>query len=249
MRCFLLVKKGHGFHKYWAGHNDHGVHIDMSDKMRLASTTDAADALNILKIYEPYVQHTAVSFEIETPSLQEFSQRIVNISTQYPYIVYLSNDNIIGYAYASKHRDRAAYCYNVDVSIYIFPEYHGKGIAQNLYTALFSLLKEQGYYYAFAGCTIPNEKTIKFHQKFGFNIIGNYKNVGYKLGEWHDVTWLQKSISEYPDKPDYPDKPKKNPKTPKSINELSSAFIQSILDSGMEHGTMNQSIFPVEFAK
>lgn len=189
----------------------------MADKIRLASITDSEE---ILEIYAPYVQNTAISFEIEVPTIQEFSKRIENICKQYPYLVYMSNNKIVAYAYASKHRERAAYCYNVDVSVYASLEYHGKGIARRLYKCLFAILMEQGYYSAYAGYTVPNEKSMKFHEKFGFTYVGTYEKVGYKLEEWYDVTWMGKTITDYTQKP----------KPLKSMSELPEEFIQNILN-------------------
>lgn len=170
----------------------------MSHKIRLAKLSDAE---SILRIYTPYIKDTAITFEMSIPTIEEFSSRIESISKQYPYLVYQIDDEIIGYAYASKHRERAAYCYAVDVSVYVLTQYHGSGAAYKLYDCLFKILKEPGYYNAYAGYTIPNEKSKYFHQKFGFTPVGIYHKVGYKLGKWHDVAWLEKTINEHCDKP------------------------------------------------
>ena len=114
---------------------------------------------------------------------------------------------------------RQAYCYNVDVSIYVSPNYYGKGVAKKLYKALCSLLKEMGYYNGFAACTIPNEKSLNLHRNFGFTTIGTFENVGYKLGQWHHVIWLQKKINDNYEMP---------PKL-KTIQQLSMECINGIL--------------------
>lgn len=170
----------------------------MKHMIRLAAISDSED---ILSIYAPFIRDTAITFETEIPSIDEVSCRIKSISKQYPYIVYQIKDEVVGYAYASKHRERSAYRYDVDVSIYVLPEYHGSGIAHKIYDCLFEILKELGYYNAYAAYTVPNEKSIRFHEKFGFTLIGTHHKTGYKFGKWHDVSWLEKIINEHIDKP------------------------------------------------
>jgi len=181
----------------------------------------ASDSEGILKIYAPYIRDTAISFETEVPTISEFSARIETIAKQYPFLVYEVDDEIVGYAYASRHRERAAYLYCVDVSIYVLPEHHGSGIAYKLYDCLLILLKELGYCNAYAGCVVPNAKSIKFHTKFGFTLIGTYRKTGYKFGQWHDVTWLEKTLTKHSEKP----------AKIKAISELSSEYLESVFSS------------------
>ena len=185
--------------------------------MRIAKTIDSE---RILKIYAPYIINTAISFETEVPSINEFTSRVGKIIEKYPFVVYEVDKNIVGYAYASQHRERSAYKYDVDVSIYLLTEYHGKGIACKLYDCLFKLLDKLGYINAYAAYTEPNIKSEKFHQKFGFKIIGTHNKTGYKFGQWHDVTWLQKMISEH-----------NNPKELLGINEIPLEEISKIINS------------------
>lgn len=187
----------------------------MNRSIRLAT---AADYREILNIYAPYVRDTAVTFETQVPTPDEFSARIGSISKQYPYLVYETDGKIVGYAYASKHMERAAYRYDVDVSIYVSPEYHGSGAAHKLYACLFSILKELGYYNAYAGCTLPNEKSIGFHKKLGFSLIGVHHKTGYKLGRWHDVAWFEKTVMPH----------SRRPFAIKSAGELSRDFLESV---------------------
>lgn len=187
----------------------------MTCTIRLAKKSDSE---SILQIYTPYVKNTAVSFETEVPTVGEFANRIENICNQYPYLVYQVDDEIGGYAYASRHRERAAYCYDVDVSIYVLPKYHGCGAAYKLYACLFEILKIQGYYNAYAAYTVPNDKSSKFHAKFGFELIGTNHKTGYKFGQWHDVTWLEKRINMDDEKPGII----------KSINELPMDLLEDI---------------------
>lgn len=186
--------------------------------MKIIRLVEASDSEDILKIYAPYIENTAISFETDIPSLVEFSTRIENISKQYPYLVYQIDDEIVGYAYASKHKERAAYLYDVDVSIYVLPEYHGLGIAHKLYKCLFILLKELGYYNAYAGYTEPNAKSMNFHYKFGFTLIGTHHKTGWKFEQWHDVTWLEKIINNH----------NKKSNIIKSIGELSTEYLESV---------------------
>ena len=190
----------------------------MKHNIRLAKISDSE---NILKIYEPYIKNTVISFEIEVPMIKDFSNRIEKIIDKYPFIVYEIDNSIVGYAYASQHRERVAYLYDVDVSIYLLPEYHGKNISHKLYNCLFALLSKLGYVNAYAAYTEPNIKSFKFHQKFGFSIIGTHHKTGYKFGKWHDVTWLEKTINEHINKP----------KNVLSINEISPEIINQIFTS------------------
>jgi len=172
--------------------------MNMKQTMRLAALSDSE---SILKIYEPYITDTAITFEVVVPPLGEFSDRIKGIIKEYPFLVYEIDGAVVGYAYASKHMERAAYAYDVNVSVYVASEYHGSGAAYKLYECLFILLKELGYKNAYAIITEPNIKSLKFHDKFGFTLIGTHHKTGYKFGQWHDVTWLEKTISEHDDKP------------------------------------------------
>jgi len=185
-----------------------GVYMNNQGLIRQVELNDAKD---ILDIYAPYVKNTIISFELEVPSLEDFTSRIVSISSTYPYLVYVIDNKIVGYAYATKHQDRAAYQYNVEVSIYVDENYHGKGIAIDLYTKLFDLLKQLGYINVYARYTGSNIQSQKFHEKFGFSKVGTMHKSGFKFDQWHDVTWLEKSLSNHLDKPNLP-------KSIKSIN-------------------------------
>lgn len=157
----------------------------------------AADAAAVLNIYKPYIETTAVTFETSIPAVEEFAERINTITEKYPWLVAENEGKIIGYAYASKHRDREAYQWCVESSVYVQEDYHKKGIAKQLYQRLFEILQTGGYVNVYAGITLPNTKSHSFHTKMGFEPIGVYKNIGYKLGKWHDVAWLVKTINEH----------------------------------------------------
>lgn len=148
-----------------------------------------ADAAAICAIYAPIVAAAAISFETEPPSIGEMRERIARLSAVWPWLVATGGDAVIGYAYASRHRERAAYRFAADVSAYVAPEARGRGVGRALYTALLALLRVQGYYRAFAGIALPNAASVALHESVGFAPIGVYERVGFKLGEWHDVGW------------------------------------------------------------
>lgn len=152
------------------------------------------DINEVFSIYCYYIENTVISFEIVPPALSEFTTRVITISNNYPWLVYVKDNKIIGYAYGSKHREREAYQWSADVSVYLHKEATGKGIGTKLYKALFTLMENLGYYNLYAGISLPNEKSIRIHEKFGFSLIGIYKKVGFKFNRWIDVGWWVKSI-------------------------------------------------------
>ena len=168
------------------------------NKIRSALSSDAS---SILDIYAPYIANTAVSFETEVPAVEDFMQRIMRNQESCPWLVYESDGLIAGYAYASKHRDRAAYQWSLESSVYVNEGFHQQGIATKLYQTLFQILKYQGCRNLYAGITLPNEKSVNFHQKMGFNKIADYKNIGYKFNSWHTVGWYELQLNDYSDAP------------------------------------------------
>jgi phosphinothricin acetyltransferase len=162
--------------------------------IRLAQETDATE---ILKIYEAYVKETAITFECETPSLDEFKNRIKDISSDYPYVVCVLGGKIIGYAYAHRQMERMAYQWNAELSVYIDKNYFHLGVGKALYSTLIEILRMQNVRNIYGGVTSPNEKSEKLHESFGFKKLGIYHNTGYKCGAWHDVAWFEKTIVDY----------------------------------------------------
>jgi L-amino acid N-acyltransferase YncA len=163
----------------------------MSATIRLAAPEDAAA---VLAIYAPIVRNTAISFEVEPPTLVEMAERIATTLQHLPWLVCDRQGEILGYVYASAHRVRAAYQWSVDVTVYIHPAARRTGIGRALYTALFALLARQGFFQCFAGITLPNPASVGLHESLGFHTIGIYRRVGYKLGAWHDVGWWQRAL-------------------------------------------------------
>ena len=160
----------------------------MSISFRFAQPGDAA---GVLAIYGPYCDSTTVSFETIAPTNAQMSQRIERIMVQYPWVIGEIDGEVAGYVYASQHRERAAYRWMVDVAVYISPVHRRRNLGKALYTALFDVLRAQGYYKAFAGITLPNAASVRLHQSVGFKPIAVYQGVGFKLGQWLDVGWWQ----------------------------------------------------------
>lgn len=152
------------------------------------------DAEGILAIYRPVVETTAVSFEVDQPALATIRQRIDAILQTHPWLVYEHQQSVCGYAYASRHRERAAYQWSADVAIYVHPEWRRQGVGRALYTSLLALLRLQGFFNAYAGITLPNPASVRLHEAAGFRLLGIYREVGYKLGAWHDVGWWQLAL-------------------------------------------------------
>ena len=169
--------------------------------IRLAKPTDAD---GVLEIYAPIVSDTAISFELVPPSVEEMRERIETTLATFPWLVAEAEQKIIGYAYASRHRERAAYQWSVDVSVYVNDDARRQGVARALYRALLDMVRELGYCTAFAGIALPNEASVGFHEAMGFTPVGIYRNVGFKLGRWHDVGWWQLVLREYPVRPEPP---------------------------------------------
>jgi L-amino acid N-acyltransferase YncA len=163
----------------------------VSPIIRVASTDDAA---RIAEIYAPAVTEHATSFEVTAPDAREMSSRVSKLLPQYPWLVCESGSEVIGYAYASAHRDRAAYRWSVDVSAYISGKLHRRGVGTALYAALFEILVLQRYRNAYAGITLPNSASEGMHGRAGFSLVGVYHHVGYKFGAWHDVGWYERSL-------------------------------------------------------
>lgn len=157
-------------------------------------TVTINDVQELLDIYSYYVLNTTITFEYDTPSINEFTQRIQKITQKYPYLVATLDDEIIGYAYATSYKERAAYDWSVETTVYVKETYQGIGVGKALYTHLEHALKEMNIVNMLACITYPNPKSIEFHTKFGFEQVGHFHKVGYKFNEWRDIVWMQKSI-------------------------------------------------------
>ena len=164
----------------------------------------SADSESILDIYAPYIRDTSLTFETEVPTYDDFAVRIQTYLDNWTWLVCELDGKIAGYAYASRYRERTAYQWSVECSVYIHDDYLRSGIASELYTALFAFLKYQGYNNVYAVINLPNDRSVAFHEKLGFTYFATYENVGYKLGKWKNVGWWQKKINEYVNEPSPP---------------------------------------------
>lgn len=165
---------------------------------RLATPDDAA---GILEIYGPYVRDTSITFETVVPSREEMAGRIGKYLEQWPWLVAEENGRIAGYAYASRYRERVAYQWSVECSVYIHNDSLRRGLARALYTGLFRLLQKQGYRNVYAVINLPNDRSVAFHESLGFRWFATYEQVGYKLGQWKNVGWWRLVINEFGPEP------------------------------------------------
>jgi phosphinothricin acetyltransferase len=191
--------------------------------IRLAASADAA---GIAEIYRPIVVSTPTSFEYEPPDDREIRRRVEATLATLPWLVCEYQGGVVGYAYASPHRARPAYQWSVDTSVYIHSAFHRCGIGRGLYTSLFEILVAQGYFNAYAGITLPNPGSVGLHESVGFKPIGIYRNVGHKLGNWHDVGWWHLALRPLVE----------SPRTTLKLDEVrNGASWQRILTAGLPH--------------
>ncbi|MDX1384184.1 MAG: arsinothricin resistance N-acetyltransferase ArsN1 family B [Thermoanaerobaculia bacterium] len=169
--------------------------------LRLAT---AADADGVAAIYAPVVATTAISFEETPPASEEMARRIRATLETHPWLVCEEADQILGYAYATSHRARAAYRWSVETTVYVAEAARRRGVGRGLYLSLFAVLELQGYVSAYAGITQPNEASVALHEGVGFERLGTYRDVGFKLGAWRDVGWWQRHLGPPPDEPRSP---------------------------------------------
>ena len=170
----------------------------------------ADDAAAIAAIYAPYCDNSVVSFEAAAPSPDEMARRISTVGADRPWLVLEDPDAVIGYAYASPHHERAAYRWSVSTAVYVASAHHRRGIGRALYTTLFELLRNLGYFKATAGITLPNAGSVGLHEAFGFTLVGVYRDIGYKMSSWRDVGWYEAEL--HPPVPD--------PAEPRPLAEL-----------------------------
>lgn len=160
--------------------------------VRSATTSDAAACS---AIYTPYVIGTSITFEVEPPTADDFKERITHAQTSHAWLVVEQCDRtVVGYAYAHRFSERAAYDWSCETSIYLADLVRGQGIGRTLYQDLLGMLARRGYRRAFAGIALPNEASIGLHRALGFEEAGCYRRVGWKSGVWHDVTWMQTDL-------------------------------------------------------
>ena len=178
------------------------------------------DAQGILDIYAPIVEQTIISFELAPPTVEEIQARIAKTRLQYPYLVCKEDGVVAGYVYGSTFRSRPAYQWTVEVTVYVHPDFRRRNIARALYSALFDLLKVQGYVTAVAVIGLPNEGSVTLHEGLGFESVGVFERVGYKLGGWHPTGWWQYAINP----------PDLMPNSPIAFPDLDAEQVAQIID-------------------
>lgn len=166
--------------------------------IRIAKPEDAKELLNI---YNYYVKNTTITFEYDTPTIEEFENRIKNTLAKYPYLVAEADNKIYGYTYASAFKGRRAYDWAVETSIYIQNDNSRSGIGTLLYNELERYLKLQNIINLNACITYPNKKSENFHKRFGYETVAHFTKCGYKFGQWNDVIWMEKFIGDHVDNP------------------------------------------------
>ena len=174
----------------------------MKDILIRNASIDDAEAL--LNIYAYYVKNTAITFEYEVPSLEEFKERITNTLKKYPYLVAEKEDKIVGYAYAGVFKDRAAYDWSAELSIYLAKEEIGCGVGRILYEALEKEMKQRGFLNLYACIAYPEvedeyltKNSARFHEHLGYEIVGEFHKCGYKFGRWYNMIWMEKIIGDH----------------------------------------------------
>jgi len=164
--------------------------------MKIRFADPARDCRALLEIYRPYIEKTAITFETAVPDVKDYERRIADIAAQFPYLVLEDGHGIIGYAYAHRQAERAAFDWNAELSIYLKEGYLGRGIGRPLYALLETLLSMQGYVNFFGVITGSNAGSIVLHEKMGYQKIAVHERTGWKFGRWHDTVWMHKRVYE-----------------------------------------------------
>lgn len=172
--------------------------------MVLVRTATEADAEGILEIYSPYIQNSVITFESDIPTLNDFAARIRHYLQTWPWIVCVVDGQIAGYVYAAAYRERIAYQWCCECSVYVREDFKGRKIGQHLYEALMPMLAMQGYRNVYAVITLPNDASVRLHERCGFSYFATYENVGYKLGAWQKVGWWRLPLNGFEQHPTPP---------------------------------------------
>ncbi len=170
--------------------------MSVQDQTAAVRDAGAADASACAAVYAPYVRDTAISFELEPPDAAEMRRRIEAASASHAWLVLEDGGAVVGYAYGARLHSRSAYRWSCEVSVYVETGRRRTGAGRALYEALFKRLAARGFRTVVAGMTVPNEASAGLHRSLGFRPIGTYRNIGYKLGRWHDVAYFQLEIGD-----------------------------------------------------
>jgi phosphinothricin acetyltransferase len=166
--------------------------IGADNAAMLRAADPERDGAACAAVYAPYVEGSFVSFEEEAPDAAEMARRIAAATADgYPWLVAERAGDVAGFAYGSRHRDRAGYRFAADVAVYVDARHHGAGVGRELYGELLRLLRVQGLRWACAGIALPNEASVGLHEALGFERVGVYREIGFKEGAWRDVGWWQ----------------------------------------------------------
>jgi L-amino acid N-acyltransferase YncA len=157
---------------------------------------EAGDAAGCREVYAPYVRDTTVTFEVDVPSVTAMAGRIAAAQQRHAWVVLEEGGRVCGYAYAGPFKERAAYRWACEVSVYLEPGRRGRGEGRALYEALFDRLRERGLLRAAASMTLPNEASEGLHRALGFVPVGTFRRVGWKHGAWRDVAWVQLDLAD-----------------------------------------------------
>lgn len=174
----------------------------MTDATIRLATEDDAGAIS--GVYAPYVEDTVITFETEPPSADDVRERMRDKRPDYPWLVCELDSAVVGYAYAGPVRERDAYRWSVESSLYVDADAHGRGVGTGLYESLLAVLERQGYVTVYGVVTLPNPASAALHESFGFEREGTFEKMGYKHGAWHDVGWWSLALHEHPVDPDPP---------------------------------------------
>ena len=171
-------------------------------------TVRPEDAAQIAEIYRPYVEHTAITFEYKAPDADEIRRRIRNTLKKYPFLAAYDAGTILGYAYAGPFKERNAYDRSVEVSVYLDENCRGRGIGRTLYGELERILTRQNIINLYACIAYPEKEdeyltkgSVRFHEKMGYALAGEFHKCGYKFGRWYNMVWMEKMIGIHPDQP------------------------------------------------
>lgn len=162
------------------------------------------DGAGVAEVYRHGVEDSVASFETVAPGGDEMAERMSRVLRHTPWLVAVDGDDVVGYAYASRHHERAAYRWSVEVSAYVHPAWQRQGVGKRLYVPLFDAMRAQGFVNVYAGMTLPNEGSFRLHRSFGMEEVGVYRDVGYKFGRWHDVAWYGMRLQGPADPPREP---------------------------------------------
>ncbi len=166
--------------------------------MLVRDATAPGDAAACAAIYAPYVRDTTITFELDPPSEAEMAARLATARDTHAWLVAEDDGRVVGYAYGSEYKSRAAYRWSCEVSVYVALGNHRGGVGKALYTELFSRLADRGYRMAVAGMTLPNDASVALHKRMGFEPVGTYRRIGWKHDAWRDVAWAQRPLAETP---------------------------------------------------